>query len=234
MVALLASALNSRDHDEAAVVECRFISGLQHSFQSWQKPFNPILGETFQADLSDGSTVAMEQISHHPPVSAFQLFGPGKLQVSDSMANLGTHVSTHLGLWVMLVFLLVRGSPSSEPQDLNYRIPASSWEDMHSTDQETQTKRPLLEPDCLSSCLCVIQQCVKSILLNADGIYEFSGLSQPDVSFELKANAVKTQAKGKRRIIFKDGTKIEIEYPTYHMRGDHCAPPYLCTGGSVN
>ena len=55
--------------------------------------------------------------------------------------------------------------------------------------------------------------------LHADSIYEFSGVSQPEVSFELKANAVKTQAKGKRNILFKDGTKIEIEYPVYHMRG---------------
>ena len=26
----------------------RFVAGLQHVFQSWRKPFNPILGETWQ------------------------------------------------------------------------------------------------------------------------------------------------------------------------------------------
>ncbi|EFJ41509.1 hypothetical protein VOLCADRAFT_121628, partial [Volvox carteri f. nagariensis] len=40
-------------------------------------PFNPILGETWQASLSDGTTMFMEQISHHPPVSAFHMEGPG-------------------------------------------------------------------------------------------------------------------------------------------------------------
>ena len=46
-------------------------------FQSWRKPFNPILGETWEATLDDGATVFLEQISHHPPVSAFQMIGPG-------------------------------------------------------------------------------------------------------------------------------------------------------------
>ena len=58
---------------------CRFVAGLQHVYQSWRKPFNPILGETFESVLSDGSRVYVEQISHHPPISAFQLDGPGKL-----------------------------------------------------------------------------------------------------------------------------------------------------------
>jgi len=37
------------------------------------KPFNPILGETFQCTIG-GYEVALEQISHHPPVSAFQIW----------------------------------------------------------------------------------------------------------------------------------------------------------------
>jgi hypothetical protein len=40
-----------------------------------RKPFNPILGETFQASFGDYEVV-VEQISHHPPVSAFQIFNP--------------------------------------------------------------------------------------------------------------------------------------------------------------
>ena len=97
------------------IAGCRFVAGLQHAFQSWRKPFNPILGtdnlpalthclshsfamatltlacslrihcespavgagETWEATLDDGSEVYFEQISHHPPVSAFQLIGPG-------------------------------------------------------------------------------------------------------------------------------------------------------------
>lgn len=41
-----------------------------------KKPFNPILGETYQAGYTDGSQIFCEQTSHHPPVSHFQLVGP--------------------------------------------------------------------------------------------------------------------------------------------------------------
>lgn len=40
-----------------------------------QKPFNPILGETFQAYLK-GIPIYYEQISHHPPISAFYMTCP--------------------------------------------------------------------------------------------------------------------------------------------------------------
>ncbi|BDA40499.1 Oxysterol-binding protein-related protein 8 at N-terminal half [Coccomyxa sp. Obi] len=103
-----------------------FVAGLQHVFQSWRKPFNPILGETWQATLDDGTTVFFEQISHHPPVSAFQMIGPGNE-------------------------------------------------------------------------------------------YEFAGYSQPEVQY--KGNAVKTTARGKRRVKFADGSMVEITYPKYYLRG---------------
>jgi hypothetical protein len=40
------------------------------------KPMNPILGETLQATLVDGTQVYAEQISHHPPISYFLIIGP--------------------------------------------------------------------------------------------------------------------------------------------------------------
>ena len=39
------------------------------------KPFNPVLGETFQASLGP-AVCCCEQTSHHPPVSSFQIYGP--------------------------------------------------------------------------------------------------------------------------------------------------------------
>lgn len=36
------------------------------------KPFNPILGETFQAYIG-GVPICYEQISHHPPISAYSM-----------------------------------------------------------------------------------------------------------------------------------------------------------------
>jgi hypothetical protein len=43
------------------------------------KPFNPILGETWQARYSDGTQLFFEQTSHHPPISSFQVFGADDL-----------------------------------------------------------------------------------------------------------------------------------------------------------
>ncbi len=43
------------------------------------KPFNPVLGETYQAHFPGGTSLFSEQVSHHPPVTQFQLVGPGGL-----------------------------------------------------------------------------------------------------------------------------------------------------------
>lgn len=47
-----------------------------HPAHIWEKPLNPILGETLQGLYQDGSRVYMEQVTHHPPVSYFSLDGP--------------------------------------------------------------------------------------------------------------------------------------------------------------
>lgn len=114
-----------------------FLSGIHLAFATWRKPFNPILGETWQALLGDGTAIFMEQISHHPPITAFQMVA-------------------------------------------------------------------------------------------ADEAWEFSGLSQPDVHAKMQSNLVKTSARGYRCVSFRDGTSIQIVYPSYnlhgilmgHMRGD--------------
>jgi len=41
-------------------------------------PLNPVLGETFQAVKENGTSIYCEQISHHPPISAFYMLGPQK------------------------------------------------------------------------------------------------------------------------------------------------------------
>lgn len=39
--------------------------------QGFEKPLNPILGETYEAHGQDGATIYYEQTSHHPPTSHF-------------------------------------------------------------------------------------------------------------------------------------------------------------------
>ena len=41
-----------------------------------EKPFNPILGETYQGYIR-GCPVYAEQISHHPPISSYLMMGRG-------------------------------------------------------------------------------------------------------------------------------------------------------------
>ena len=46
------------------------VSGM-HMVATQRKPFNPILGETYQGIWPDGSKLFVEHISHHPPISTF-------------------------------------------------------------------------------------------------------------------------------------------------------------------
>jgi hypothetical protein len=46
------------------------ISAVPMTLSQW-KPFNPLLGETFQATFVDGTTLECEHTSHHPPISNF-------------------------------------------------------------------------------------------------------------------------------------------------------------------
>ena len=45
----------------------------------FDKPLNPILGETYQGRLADGAQVYMEQVCHHPPISYLLQTGPDDL-----------------------------------------------------------------------------------------------------------------------------------------------------------
>lgn len=48
------------------------LAGLHHT-PTQKKPFNPILGETWQAKYDNGTEIFMEQTSHHPPISHFHV-----------------------------------------------------------------------------------------------------------------------------------------------------------------
>ena len=50
------------------------IAGLYVSV-SQVKPFNPILGETYQAAFPDGTNIYCEHTNHHPPISNFLMIG---------------------------------------------------------------------------------------------------------------------------------------------------------------
>ena len=68
---LLKRAGNLKDKIEAfKYVICFSLSALFRSTQQL-KPFNPMLGETYQAHWEDGSQIYLEHTCHTPPVSHF-------------------------------------------------------------------------------------------------------------------------------------------------------------------
>jgi len=72
----LPKAARETDPVERMKHVCSFaMSGLSNTCIN-RKPFNPILGETYQGAYSDGSEVYCEQTSHHPPITSWQVFGP--------------------------------------------------------------------------------------------------------------------------------------------------------------
>ncbi|KAF8875016.1 Oxysterol-binding protein [Mucidula mucida] len=103
---LIFGAENMTDPEE------RFIRVLQYYLAGWhikpkgvKKPYNPILGEFFRCryDYPDGSHgfYIAEQVSHHPPVSAFYYVSPanhivimGELRPKSKF--LGNSVSTNM------------------------------------------------------------------------------------------------------------------------------------------
>ncbi|KAJ6230325.1 oxysterol-binding protein [Anaeramoeba flamelloides] len=60
------------------LVICCVILGL-HNTVAQAKPFNPILGETFQGNFIDGTEIYCEQVCHHPPISAYEIIDKDKL-----------------------------------------------------------------------------------------------------------------------------------------------------------
>lgn len=54
------------------------VSAISSNWERIGKPFNPMLGETYEFERSDiGFRLISEQVSHHPPVSAFHVEGDG-------------------------------------------------------------------------------------------------------------------------------------------------------------
>lgn len=74
---LLAAGAAPTKLDRLQLVLAWTIAGLRHT-HTWQKPFNPVLGETWRGEASGGRVCAhIEQVSHHPPIARYTVTGPG-------------------------------------------------------------------------------------------------------------------------------------------------------------
>jgi len=72
----LTKAALTTDPIERFKLVITFVVAGMHLTPSFRKPFNPILGETYEASFFDGTKIFCEQTGHHPPVSAWQVVGP--------------------------------------------------------------------------------------------------------------------------------------------------------------
>lgn len=70
-----AAALSADPVERLKFIMCSTVAFIFPTHQ-FEKPLNPILGETFQAEGQDGSKVFMEQTSHHPPITNLLFEGP--------------------------------------------------------------------------------------------------------------------------------------------------------------
>jgi hypothetical protein len=67
------------DHLERFKLVVTFAVASLYTTIQMRKPFNPLLGETFQSYFEDGTRFFCEHSSHHPPVGHFLMEDPEDL-----------------------------------------------------------------------------------------------------------------------------------------------------------
>jgi len=84
------AALSSDPYERMKLVITASIAYLEPTHH-WNKPLNPILGETYQAQSPDGSRYYLEQVSHRPPISYFVHNGPSDIFRLSSYTQFDVH-----------------------------------------------------------------------------------------------------------------------------------------------
>ena len=92
---LLDEANEEEDPDVRLAKVTAFAVAVYSTMERSKKPFNPILGETFELKMEDGSTYLAEQVSHHPPI------GAGHVKTKNFTYDITSAVTTKFaGNWV--------------------------------------------------------------------------------------------------------------------------------------
>eukprot|EP00347_Sterkiella_histriomuscorum_P010009 403339035 len=79
----LKKAAQEQDHLERFKLSISYALSSLYCSLKQQKPFNPLLGETYQASFTDNTRVYCEHTSHHPPISNYLIEDSSELyQVS--------------------------------------------------------------------------------------------------------------------------------------------------------
>ncbi|KAF0686938.1 Aste57867_21286 [Aphanomyces stellatus] len=106
---LLAKAAHATDAVERMKHVMAFVVAGLHFCVGQSKPFNPILGETYQATMADGTSIYLEHVQyvhqcrlmsgvdgldrHHPPVCAYLMEGPNALFKMSGFCEFEAHLA---------------------------------------------------------------------------------------------------------------------------------------------
>ena len=220
---------------------CRPAAGFHRAFTRWAKPFNPILGETWQACAADGSRIFLEQVGaarlggcvlRSQPVLGGRGWHGGGEQRRPSRALLW-----RLGLSGGAVAAAAAAAMCSNPHCHCAAAPCAAKQISH---HPPISAFQLLGPHglytfCGQRCAAAAAAARCRLRLSARSCKHgnrawigtrcllplpcaaCSPCSQPSVSY--KTNAVKTTARGYRAVDFADGGRVQIHFPAYHLRG---------------
>lgn len=122
--ALLDRAAASSDPIERMELVTAFaVSASASNWERLGKPFNPLLGETFELDCVElGFRVVCEQVEHHPPVSAFH--------VESANYSFHGHVHPKVKFWGSSIQVIPKGLMTLE---LPRHKEAYSWQNINCT-----------------------------------------------------------------------------------------------------
>lgn len=73
------------------------VMGSSLIYLTMEKPFNPILGETYQCWI-DGCPVYFEQVAHHPPIAAYLMKGRGYDLYGSVEAKMDLSINSGTGI----------------------------------------------------------------------------------------------------------------------------------------
>lgn len=88
----LTKAAQSKDPIQRLKYVAAFVVSGLHCMDTLGKPFNPILGSTYQAKLADGTPCYLEQTCHHPPVTHYLIQPESGLYKLAGFSGIDGHV----------------------------------------------------------------------------------------------------------------------------------------------
>jgi hypothetical protein len=182
------------------------VAGMHRGFETWKKPFNPILGETWQASLEGGIDLYMEQVGGEAAGHAGWWVEESSLHtcVCVCVCSVYVHITLRMPRVRVCVCVCV------------------------CTQQGHPTRRARFDaPTPVRACCAALSFPQLSHhppvsayeLVGPGGSWRCSGWSQPAVAPVVKFYGIKTLAKGRRKFEMPDGTSIEFFMPHYAIKG---------------